>query len=253
MNSSKKFQLIPADEECCVWMTAGVVDYQLCPRMLDCKNCSLDAVIRRRFPGRSAAKDDVADSPAFTDRREQPDEGFLYSRNHWWVRETARGRVRLGIETDLAHALLGLNAIVLPSLEQRVQQGRTCAWVVMGGATMPLQAPVGGIVRAVNHEWIDKPHEIISHPVGSGWLCELETDVEDAGMDALMAADEARERYAADRARFAASLAGGRRGRRRVPGAAMADGGDQPGNQADMLHPGRYLELVRQAFCGTRR
>jgi glycine cleavage system H lipoate-binding protein len=233
-------------------MTAGVVDYQLCPGMLDCKNCSLDAVIRRRFPGRSAAKDDVADSPPCADRRGQPQEGCLYSRSHWWVRETTRGRVRLGIETDLAHALLGLNAIVLPSLEQRVQQGRTCAWVVMEGATMPLQAPVGGLVRAVNHELIDKPHQIISHAFDSGWLCELEADADDAGMDALMDADEARERYAADRARFAASLVGGRRGKRQVPGITLADGGEPIANNADMIRPARYLALVRHAFCGTQ-
>ena len=66
MDSSKKFQLIPADEECCVWMTAGVVDYQLCPRMLDCKNCSLDAVIRRLERGLPRLAADCGDLRSLT-------------------------------------------------------------------------------------------------------------------------------------------------------------------------------------------
>ncbi|MBZ5497602.1 MAG: hypothetical protein LAP85_14460 [Acidobacteriia bacterium] len=253
MNSSKRCHLIPPDEQRCLWMAAGVVSYQLCDRMFDCDNCPLNQAMRRRFHAPTTASAEESSQTAPAGSQEIPPEGFHYSRNHWWARKTGPRLVRLGIEEGLAQALLGVKGVVFPSLGQHVRKGQTCVWVVMDGGTVPLEAPLDGIIRAVNHEVTAKPHLLCLQPFEDGWLCELEADNTEAATVDLMTVEEARPRYTADHNRFLASLAGALRGKRPSVGLTLADGGEKLQSFADMLGPTRYFALVRQSFGWSRR
>ncbi len=253
MNSLKKYHLIPPEEHKCIWMTAGVLSYQLCDRELDCDSCPLDAAMRRRFAEPATERTGDPGLAGHGSSLEIPEEGFQYSRNHWWLRQTGPRQVRLGIETGLAQALLGVRGIVFPSLQQRLLKGRTCIWAVMEGGTLPLEAPVDGVVRALNHDLVGKPHLLCQRPFEEGWLFELETDEAEAASSGLMSAGEARPKYDADRNRFMTSLAGALKGKRPAVGPTLADGGEQLQNFADILGATRYLALVRQAFGSPRR
>jgi len=68
-----------------------------------------------------------------------------------------------------------------------------------------------------------------------------------------MNADEIRQRYAGDRTRFIALLAGSVRGKRPSVGPTLADGGEKLQNFADILGASRYFSLVRQSFGWIRR
>jgi glycine cleavage system H lipoate-binding protein len=253
MDSSKKCHLIPPDEQRCLWMTAGILSYQLCDRMFDCDHCPLDAAMRRRFSAPAALREDGSAQRAPAGLQEIPQEGLQYSRNHWWARKRDQRLVRLGIEPGLAQALLEVKGIVFPLARQRLQKGQACVWVVMEGGTLPLEAPLDGVVRDVNHELIAKPHLLSLQPLDDGWLFELGADEPSGETAELMAADEARPRYAADRNRFLASLSGALRGRRPAIGLTFADGGEKLQNFADILGPTRYFALVRQSFGWTKR
>jgi len=122
----------------------------------------------------------------------------------------------------------------------------------MEGGTLPLEAPIDGIVRTVNQELIEKPHMLCLHPFDEGWICELEAEDSVGSAAGLMTADEARPKYASDRNRFMASLAGALR-RRPTVGLTLADGGEKLQNFADILGPSRYFALVRQSFGWARR
>ena len=251
MDSSNRFHLIPPGEMRCVWMTAGVLAYQLCDRMLDCEDCPLDAAISRRFSSRAVEVEHPALPPAVSPLISM--EGYQYSRNHWWGRRISGERVRLGIETDLAQALLAVKTIVFPSPEQHVGKGQTCVWVVMEGGTLPLDAPLGGVVREVNRDLVTRPHLLCLEPFGDGWLCEMEVDRPEAIAEDLFSADEARPKFAADRKRFMASLHGALRGNRSAVGPTLADGGEMLQNFSEILGPSRYFAIVRRTYGWGRK
>ena len=253
MDTANRFHLIPAGELRCVWMTAGVLAYRLCDRTLDCDDCPLDAAITRRFPSRIPGLDEEHAIPASTTLQQIPEEGYRYSRNHLWGCYIDDGRVRFGIEAGLSQALLTVKAIVFPSPEQHVLRGQSFVWLVMDGGTLPLEAPLDGIVRRINHDLVAKPHMLCLDPFGGGWLCELDLDTPDEVTKDLYAADDARPKFAADRKRFLASLNRAMRGKRRAAGPAQADGGEMLQNLCEVLGPSRYFAIVREAYGWSRR
>jgi glycine cleavage system H protein len=234
-------------------MDAGILSYQLCDRLGDCESCPLDAAMRRRIAAPAAAGAQ-ADLPLPSAAPEDlPGEGNRYSRSHWWARKSGRSVIRIGIEPCLAQALQGLKGVVFPPVRQRLTKGQTCVWVVIDGGTLPLEAPVGGVVRGVNHELIAKPHLLSLDPLDEGWLCEMEVDDPGTETAGMMSADAARTKYGEDRSRFVTALAAAVRGKRPAVGVTLADGGERLQNYADMLGPARYLPLVRQAFGLCRK
>ncbi|MGA2262313.1 MAG: hypothetical protein ABSH28_12855 [Acidobacteriota bacterium] len=252
MISSRKCYLIPPDEQRCLWMSAGVVSYQLCDRMFACDHCPLDQAMRRRFSASATAREEEGGRIVPSTAQEIPRQGFQYSRNHWWVRKTGPSLVRLGIEAGLAQALQGLKGVVFSPPKQRLQKSQTCAWVVMDGGTVPLQAPLAGVVRAVNRDLIARPHLLYLQPFDDGWLCELEADDVETPSADLLTAEEARTRFTTDHSRFLSSLASALRGKRPSVGPTLADGGVKLQGFADMLGPTRYFALLRQYFGWTK-
>ena len=253
MTVIKRCFLIPPDEQLCIWMTAGLLSYQLCNRRLDCDNCAIDAVMHRRFPESRAAEEGESNRLAPRVVQDIPEEDFQYSRNHWWARKTVSGKVRLGIESGLAQTLLAVKGIVFPSPHQRLSKGQACIWIVMDGGTLALESPLDGVVQSVNHDLIDKPHLLSLQPFDDGWLCEIEAEDVEAEAAGLLTAVDIRSKYSTDRTRFLASLAGATRSRRPPVGITIADGGEQLQNFADILGPIRYIALLRQHFGWTKR
>jgi len=252
MDAPKKCSLIPPDEQRCVWMEAGVLFYRLCDRQQDCDNCPLDAAMHGRVTSTvepiSAGGPGVSDTP-FQDTLL---EGLRYSRGHWWALRLQSHRFRLGIEPGLAEALPNIKGLVLPSPKQRLRKGQTCMWLVLEGGTLPLEAPLDGVVLAVNPDLIDKPFLLCQEPFNDGWLCDMEADDAAVATAGLMSADEARMKYAADQSRFGASLAAVSGGKHPSVGITLADGGQRLRNIAGVLEPTRYLALVRR-LCSLKK
>jgi glycine cleavage system H protein len=248
MTSTKRCFLTPPDAQPCIWMSAGLLSYQLCNQVFDCDACPVDAAMRGGLPRRNATDEGVSGRPASIAIREMPQEGHGYSRNHWWMRKMGQNQVRLGVESGLAQSLLAAKGVVFPSPHQRVSRGQACIWVVMDGGTLALESPLNGAIWSINRGLIDKPHLLWLQPFDDGWLCEVETEDADAEISAMMAADEARPMYAADRTRFSAALVSATKGKRAGAGAAPGDGGELTKGFAEILGPMRYIALLRQHF-----
>src|SRR5512135_2027692 len=103
-NPTNKYPLVPPNEQKCVWMTAGILSYQLCEREFDCDHCPLDSALRT-FPQQTSA-DQVQDV-----KRAKPSEsrklipGYLYSRKHCWLKSNEGNIVRIGLEPLLSKLL----------------------------------------------------------------------------------------------------------------------------------------------------
>ncbi len=253
MSSYRKCFLIPPTEKQCLWMSAGVLSYQLCDRMFDCDCCPLDQAMRRRFSPPNIEVGEESNIQAGAMEQEIPREGFHYSRNHWWAHQLGPRQIRLGIELGLARALQGIKGIVLPALRQSVFRGHNCVWLVMEGGTLPLEAPLDGTVRTVNDEMISNPLLLESRPFDEGWLFEMEAEDTEMTEAGWMGADEAEVRFRSDQTRFLSSVTGVMRGRRTSPNHKFPTSGEPLQSFAETLGPTRYFGLVRQHFGWAKR
>ncbi len=242
----KRYQIIPAEELRCVWMTANVLTYQLCDREYECDSCPLDAAMRRGFP---QAMPQAPAPPAASPRPAADPESLLYSRHHCRLQGSGDSSYRVGIEKTLAAVLLAVKTVVLPSAGQLLRQDQSCAWLVMDGGTLPIRAPAAGRVRALNAKLAENPHLVQEDSLADGWLYELEADASALAKAHLLRSGEAQAKFAKDEARFEAALQKALRGNRPAVGFTLADGGVQLRHCAEMLGPGRYFNLVRRIFA----
>jgi glycine cleavage system H protein len=248
MSPSKKHHIVPPGELCCVWMTAGILSYQLCDREFECDDCPLDAAMRKHFTRRTASVEAAPRQPAPAAAPQVLRDNCRYNRNHCWIQQVGRNVLRVGPEPGLSRALLAPRAVVYPTKGQMLHRGQTCMWIVMEGGTLPFESPCDGVVRSTNRQLTEQPHLIQSRPFDEGWLLELQ--VEDAASQTadFLDAEEVRASYTASESRFRELLESALRKGQPSVGATLADGGQLLQNIADVLGPSRYFSIVRRVY-----
>jgi glycine cleavage system H lipoate-binding protein len=247
--SDKTWHIVPPDEMRCIWMTAGIISYQLCDRGFECDDCPLDAALRSHQQRKIPLQEQSREEETRALRLEGLQSDIFYSRNHCWLKTLRENLVRVGVEPGLSAALLAPRAVVFPSAGQRLLRGQTGVWIVMEGGTLPLESPVDGIVRRTNHQLSSHPHLLASRPNDAGWVLELEWDPSSLEQAGLMDRDQADSVYGRDQDRFLASLQNAAAGGHSPAGVTLADGGQRLQNVADLIGPYRYFALLRKIFC----
>jgi glycine cleavage system H protein len=248
MTLSKRYHIIPPDEDRCVWMTAGIIQYQLCDREFKCEECPLDSAIRRQV--RPPAPEFDASPPRLPEAKGSAlKEDRRYSRNHCWVLNATVHLLRVGIEPGFARVIGRPKAIVLPSLGQAVQAGQTCAWIVTTGGTLPLETPVGGTIRTANALLTDSPHLPHQHPWDQGWLYEVAVEGNGLEESGLISPDRIFDKYAADESRFLAALNSMLRGPKPDAGISLTDIEQHLESILEFVGPTKYFNAVRQIYA----
>lgn len=245
--SSRNLHIVPPDEDCCVWMAAGVLAYQLCDRHFRCEECAIDSAMRRRSgtADTGAGETDLR-VPGVVETALRAD--LRYSRNHCWARKVGEDLLQIGIEPGLSSAIGIPKTIVLPSPGQRVRARQTCLWIVMAGGTFPIECPVGGVVKRANSTLAEHPHMLFQSPFDEGWLYEIKADPIWSGTGALVPAGQIAARYSADEARFLKRVNAAMPGNQPDIGITLADGGHRLQSIPEQVGPARYFSAVRQAF-----
>jgi len=241
---STKCHIIPPEEQRCIWMTAGILSYQLCDRQFDCDQCPLDTALRKRYP-RPESLPHPDTMPHSSKEGLRGDRS--YSTNHCWVKEIHDNVVRVGIEPGLGVALLGPKTIVFPAEGQHVSRGQACLWIVMEGGTLPVASPFDGVVRDINRQLAEKPHLLGVHPLDHGWLFDVEL-ADSTKRPELMTVEQACSNYSRDEAAFSSLLVNALEHGRRDVGITLADGGQHLQSVADMLGPDKYFALLRKVY-----
>jgi len=247
-DSTNKYPLVPPNEQKCVWMTAGILSYQLCEREFDCDHCPLDSALRT-FPQRTPSADaagECRETRATRSNNLVP--GFLYSRKHCWVKPTENSRVRVGVEPHLASMLFGAKTVVLPSVGDHVQANKVCAWIVLEGGTLPICSPLDGEVARTNAILVDRPHDIQGEPFDQGWLFDVTTNEEIFNLSFLYRMGEADRHYHEDEQKFQSLVAVELKKHKVTTGATMADGGQPVRDVASMLGADTFFRLLSQVF-----
>lgn len=110
---------------------------------------------------------------------------------HAWARVEADGLVTVGID-EFAQKLVDPERVVLPQAGDRILQGQPAFAVGDRVTTVPVLAPVGGEVVAVNAQAAEEP-ERLRDPYGSGWLFKVRVGDLAAQGRRLLSGDRARD------------------------------------------------------------
>ena len=220
----------------CVWMSAGILSYQLCDLEFDCEHCSLDSAMRKHFDHH--AKEQHCVSP-HTAR-------YLYSHNHCWLNPSPDSIVRIGLEPWLAGLLLTPKAVVFPSTGDFITRHSTCLWIIMEGGAITILSPLAGVVHSANARITEEPHELCSQPLGRGWLYELKVTPDELQAAGLLGKAEAERSYREDNEKLNSLVSQSLANTSKEIGFTLQDGGQPLSDVISMLGPKRYVELLRQ-------
>lgn len=128
---------------------------------------SLGAVAQAGAPARQAAAGATAAAPGWF----HAPEGLALHPGHAWARVEADGLVTVGLD-DFAQKLVDPEVVVLPKAGDRVLQGQPAFAVGDRVVTVPMLAPVGGEVVAVNAAAVEDPARL-RDAYGAGWLFKV--------------------------------------------------------------------------------
>jgi glycine cleavage system H protein len=252
MSDTRKKQtcrIVPQGDFKCVWMTAGILSYQLCEREFECERCPLDLAMRMHF-----SRGEAAGTNAETVRVRSGLAGDrCYSRSHCWIQRggvvgTATALHRVGLEPGLAAALLMPRTVVPPTAGETLRRGQAHLWIVTEGGTFALPSPLEGMVRTVNPRLAERPSTVTQSPMEAGWLYEVEVDDDAPSLAGLLDAPAAETRYAEDHRRFQAGLAKLLGEASAGVGSTLPDGGEPLEDVAQMLGPARYFDLLCKVY-----
>jgi len=179
----------------CIWMTAGVISFKLCPLNYDCEHCDFDEVMRSQVRSRgerTKVKRHKPETPAPSERltltnrdsHKYPlfftysvggvDEKLNLHPTHLWVRQTENQKWKLGIDKLLAYVLPPVVEVELYGSNTKVLQNQLLGKVHTQGGTVPLTAPLSGRLVQANPKLADRPELVQQDPYGEGWLAEVD-------------------------------------------------------------------------------
>ncbi len=246
-SSHGNYPLIPPNEQKCVWMTAGILSYQLCDKQFDCDHCPLDSALRMS-PERISLDQRQDGGGGQSEKVLSLMPGFLYSKNHCWLKATDGNSIRVGVEPFFASMLLNARTVVLPSIGDHVQANKACAWIVLEGGTLAIASPIDGEVQKTNAGIVDQPIDIHADPFGRGWLFDAATTTDVFNSAWLIRMPEAETRYGEDCRRFQVLVTNELKKHRATTGATLPDGGRLIEDVSMMLGAEKYFTLLREVF-----
>jgi glycine cleavage system H lipoate-binding protein len=257
---NRKFDTL---NEQCVWVDAGVLNYKLCDRCFDCEHCPLDAALRDSSASCGEEERGLTLSAVdFPGWEELPEalqsllaplhtlplcDAARYSARHVWVRQTTSGMVRLGLDA-FAAALLPEDAqLVTVANRSELREGEAFGWVYAWNKTLPLPAPVSGVVICRSDEHLDSMHTLRHEPYGDGCLLTVSPAVGTLATARVHSPSAHSRRIQRHESSIAARLLRTmeRHGAGEI-GLCLNDGGTPVSSLAEMLGPEGYWKLI----CG---
>ncbi len=100
-----------------------------------------------------------------------------YTPSHEWAR--AHGSLtRIGISSHAAHEIGEVVHVHLPPAGERVKAGELCCEIESVKSINEINAPVSGLITAINTAILENPNALNADAEGNGWLLEIECDNE---------------------------------------------------------------------------
>lgn len=193
---SKKHNIDPADaQNRCIWMTAGVVSFKLCPLNYDCEHCDFDKAMRSHIGSKRISskvkrhrpetlvqsetlpvsrKDSKKPLLFFTFSVGELDQGLYLHSSHLWARRINGEKWRVGVDKLLAYILPPPAKFELYDLNKDVIQDQVFGKVVTQAGPVFLTVPLSGHLIQTNSRLAQYPELVQKDPYGEGWLAAID-------------------------------------------------------------------------------
>ena len=177
----------------CIWMTAGVISFKLCPLNYDCEHCDFDKVMRvQTKPSELESKvkkhmpktplrsengyitDIESEEPFFTFSIGEIDERLHIHPTHLWARHEYNHTWRVGVDGLLAYILPPPVKVELYRPNQKIIQEEVFGRILTEAGTVFVTAPLSGRLVQTNPRLAQKPELVQSDPCGEGWLAVID-------------------------------------------------------------------------------
>jgi glycine cleavage system H protein len=243
VTASTSLGTVPAGNQECVWMRAGVIKYRLCERELDCAHCMLDAALQ----GRGAAAPWTAGDWGPAGYRMFPQDR-QFSAAHAWAQPVSGKTVRVGVDALATWLMSEIVGVRLPEAGAVIKRGEPVATFVAKAGEITVPAPVSGSVQARNDLVASCPELVTAAPYGAGWLVDLALSQaeQDEQLPRLLAGSEAETLSRGQLHQFHQRVDVLLAERSPRIGPTLADGGERVTDPRILLGPAVYLELVQE-------
>jgi len=192
--ASKKQNAISATaQNRCIWMTAGVISFKLCPLSYDCEHCDFDKVMRLQVRSsglKSKEKRDIFKSavetesphtasleskePFFTFSVGEFDERSYIHPTHLWAQREDDRWWKVGVDKLLAYILPPPVKIELYKPNQMVIQEQVFGSILTEAGAVFMPVPLSGRLVQINSKLAEEPKLLQQDPYGEGWLAMIE-------------------------------------------------------------------------------
>jgi glycine cleavage system H lipoate-binding protein len=249
--------IIPENENQCVWMDAGLVNYKLCEKNFDCESCPFDLIMKQQFhpfSERAVMQSDTSVSNfAEADIVERlmlpltsaslPDDRLYFS-NHSWLKKMDDGFCKIGIDSLLAGLLYPLVGAVVVNKSSRIVNDSPFAWLIRDNETFTLRTPVPGIVMTTNTSLTAKPSVITNDCYEKGWIVTVAPQENSMSASPCYTAEDFQSKLEHDIQRIETQLRLSLKKQSSSVGSTMYDGGTHVETIEQFIGEKRYTQLL---------
>ena len=195
----------PTTQKRCIWMTAGVVAFKLCPYDYNCEQCEFDKVMQHKSKksGPVPVKPDTERrtiatvptgnaAPFFSFSIGKIPDDFYFHLGHLWARPLKKQTWKIGMDRLLSYILPPPIGIVTFKEKKAVAQGEILAEVRSDAGPIPLRSPLSGTLVSANPDLEGKPGLMQENPMGKGWLVKMKWSGNDAELKEFYTGAEAK-------------------------------------------------------------
>jgi glycine cleavage system H protein len=117
--------------------------------------------------------------------------GFYLSEGHTWSYPDSSVGVRVGADALIAHALGGVEKVVVPKPGELVKAGQPLFRLEYQGCDLEIPSSITGRVVALNPGLGKRPELVAKDPYGSGWICAITPTQPDGGSGGMHSGQKA--------------------------------------------------------------
>jgi glycine cleavage system H protein len=160
--------------------------------------------------------------------------GVFLDPGHTWLHLTHSGTAHVGVDGFAQKVMGRIDGVELPAVGDEVRRGDKLFAIRQGDRTAVFNAPIDGVVKAVDEALARHPEAINADPYAMGWICSLSPKNLAANLKRLRVAEEAKSWLKSEVERFQEFFAA-RPLENMALGQVLQDGGQPTGGVLELM------------------
>jgi glycine cleavage system H lipoate-binding protein len=165
-----------------------------------------------------------------------------FHHGHAWAKLEGKNRVRIGLDDFTQQVMGDIDAIELPPIGMKLNQGEVAWKVRHGKRKLDQLAPLGGTVVELNEKLVKDPSLANRSPYEEGWILKIQPNAFNEEMPALMESFQFRVSFDQLKAKLRSAI------NNPALGMVYGDGEEVVRGVADKLDERLWKILVTQLF-----